>query len=90
MSLMTTRPWKHPKTGIYYLRRAVPADLLACIGKREEKISLGTKDPVRAKNLHARAFVPVDEPPRRPKAAERARGTRDGRPALRMVDRPVS
>ena len=61
MSLMTTRPWKHPKTGIYYLRRAVPADLLACIGKREEKISLGTKDPVRAKSLHARALLELDE-----------------------------
>jgi hypothetical protein len=61
MSLMTTRPWKHPKTGIYYLRRAVPADLLACIGKCEEKISLGTKDPVRAKSLHARALLELDE-----------------------------
>lgn len=61
MSLMTTRPWKHPKTGIYYLRRAVPADLLALIGKREEKISLGTKDPVRAKSLHARALLELDE-----------------------------
>ncbi|WP_331288977.1 DUF6538 domain-containing protein [Methylorubrum populi] len=51
MSLMTTRPRKHPETGIYYLRRAVPADLLALIGKREEKISLGAKDPARAKSL---------------------------------------
>jgi hypothetical protein len=61
MSLMTTRTWKHPKTGIYYLRRAVPADLLARVGKREEKISLGTKDPVRAKSFHARALLELDE-----------------------------
>ena len=39
----------------------MPADLLACIGKREEKISLGTKDPVRAKSLHARALLELDE-----------------------------
>ncbi|WP_334317568.1 DUF6538 domain-containing protein [Methylorubrum extorquens] len=51
---MTTRPWKHPKTGIYYLRRAVPADLLACIGKREEKISLG-----RRIRFAPRASMPV-------------------------------
>ncbi|SFM08200.1 DUF6538 domain-containing protein [Methylorubrum salsuginis] len=61
MALMTTRPWKHPKTGIYYLRRAVPADLLARVGKREEKISLGTKDPVRAKGLHASALLELEQ-----------------------------
>lgn len=39
---MTTRPWKHPKTGIYYVRRAVPPDLRALIGKREEKVKRWT------------------------------------------------
>ena len=61
MALMTTRPWKHPKTGIYHLRRAVPTDLLALVGKREEKVSLGVKDPERAKRLHAVALAELEE-----------------------------
>ncbi|WP_426237378.1 DUF6538 domain-containing protein [Pararhizobium sp. DWP1-1-3] len=45
------RPFKHPKTGVYYFRMRVPADLVGVVGKREIKISLGTKDPVAAKEL---------------------------------------
>lgn len=55
------RPWKHPKTGIYWLRRAVPADLRAAVGKREEKQSLGTKDPAQARVLHAKALAAIEE-----------------------------
>ena len=61
MSLMTTRPWKHPKTASYYLRRGVPLDLRALVGTREEKVSLGTKDPVEAKRLHAVALVELEQ-----------------------------
>ncbi|MET0526854.1 MAG: DUF6538 domain-containing protein, partial [Microvirga sp.] len=39
-----SRPWKHPKTGIYCLREAVPEGLRPIVGKREVKLSLGTKD----------------------------------------------
>jgi integrase len=56
-----TRPWKHPKTGVYWLRRGVPEDLRALVGKREEKRSLGTKDPVEAKRLHAIALAELDK-----------------------------
>ena len=27
MALAVARPWKHPKTGIYWLRKRVPDDL---------------------------------------------------------------
>ncbi|WP_348642048.1 DUF6538 domain-containing protein [Methylobacterium sp. WL69] len=37
-----SRPWPHPKTGVYWFRKRVSKDLLALIGKREEKASLGT------------------------------------------------
>ena len=40
MPLAMARPWKHPKTGIYWLRKRVPEDLLRLVGKREEKRSL--------------------------------------------------
>lgn len=43
------RPWKHPKTGVYWLRKRVPDDLRAGIGKREEKLTLKTRDPAEAK-----------------------------------------
>ncbi|KEA04323.1 DUF6538 domain-containing protein [Rhizobium rhizogenes] len=51
MVLQMPRPFKHPKTGVYYFRVRVPADLVPQVGKSEIKISLQTKDPVRAKEL---------------------------------------
>jgi hypothetical protein len=45
MALAISCPCKHPKIGVYWLRRAVPADLRALAGKREEKQTLGTKTP---------------------------------------------
>jgi hypothetical protein len=37
-------PWKHPDTGIYYFRRGVPEALRPLVGKREDKVSLETRD----------------------------------------------
>lgn len=51
MVLQMPRPFKHPKTGVYYFRVRVPADLVPVIGKKEIKTSLGTKDPATAKEL---------------------------------------
>jgi hypothetical protein len=50
-------PWKHPKTGIYWLRKAIPEALRDAVGKREEKLSLRTRDPVEAKQRHAEALA---------------------------------
>jgi len=45
-------PWKHPRTGTYYLRKGIPEKLRTAFqGKREIKISLKTKDPKKAKEL---------------------------------------
>ena len=54
-------PRKHPKTGIYWLRRAVPTDLRAGVGKREEKISLKTRDPVEAKRSFIAEMAKIEE-----------------------------
>ncbi|GEC31462.1 hypothetical protein N181_01035 [Sinorhizobium fredii USDA 205] len=51
MVLQMPRPFKHPKTGVYYFRVRVPADLIGVLGKTEVKVSLGTKDPALAKEL---------------------------------------
>lgn len=37
-------PWKHPKTGSYYLNRRVPTDVADAYGKKHILKSLGTKD----------------------------------------------
>jgi integrase len=49
MALAMTRPYKHSKTGVYWLRKVVPEVLRAAIGKRELVQSLGTKDPKEAR-----------------------------------------
>ncbi|MFD2649259.1 DUF6538 domain-containing protein [Devosia albogilva] len=60
MVLMMSRPWKHPKTGVYWLRRRVPADLQALVGRTEEKHTLGTKDPAEAKKRFAVALADLE------------------------------
>lgn len=42
-----SNPWKNPRTGTYYIRRGVPAELRKQLG-REYKRSLKTKDPKEA------------------------------------------
>lgn len=61
MALAMARPWKHPDTGIFYLRRAVPADLRPLVGKREEKRTLGTRDPAEAKVRHVAELARLEE-----------------------------
>ncbi|MCJ2050254.1 DUF6538 domain-containing protein [Methylobacterium sp. J-070] len=51
---------KH-KTGVYYLRRRVPADLVKLVGKTEEKVSLRTKDPAEAKARHFAEIYKLEE-----------------------------
>lgn len=53
-------PFKHPDTGIYYIRRKVPLELRAALG-REFKRSLKTRDPLEAKYEFARAWAVSEE-----------------------------
>lgn len=53
MVLPVSRPHKHPKTGVYYFREKVPAELRSAFGKVEVSRTLGTKDPAEAKVRHA-------------------------------------
>jgi hypothetical protein len=50
------QPFKHPDTGIYYLRRKVPLELQPTLG-REYKRSLGTREPAKAKGLFAEEWA---------------------------------
>jgi len=61
MALPMSRPTKHPKTGIYQVRRRVPKPIQAVIGKAERVISLGTKDPREAKERCPAANRKIDD-----------------------------
>ena len=56
VGLKMATPFKHPRTGVYYVRRAVPKDLREALGKVEYLKSLGTKDPSQAKKDFAAAL----------------------------------
>src|SRR4051794_25511214 len=60
LALAMSRPWKHPKTGIYWLRKRVPADLVGVLGRAEEKRSLKTRDAAEAKRLHLQALAEIE------------------------------
>lgn len=54
------QPFKHPSTGVYYIRRKVPAPLQSQLG-REYKRSLKTRDPNEAKNHFVREWALSEE-----------------------------
>src|SRR5688572_9027880 len=60
MVLAMARPFQHPKTGIFWLRKRVPLDLVARVGKREERFSLKTRDPSEAKRRHAEEVAQLE------------------------------
>ncbi|WEK03902.1 MAG: hypothetical protein P0Y65_17165 [Candidatus Devosia phytovorans] len=60
MVLKMSRPSAHPSTGIYMFRKGVPERLRPLVGKREVKISLGTRDAEEAKVRHAEVALQVD------------------------------
>lgn len=56
------KPWKHPETGVYYLRRQIPAVIREAFGGRQlYKASLGTRDAKDATVLflHANAELEI-------------------------------
>jgi hypothetical protein len=61
MILMTANPWKHPDSGFYWFRRRVPDELRMLVGKREERFSLGTREPAEAKRRHALKAAEVEK-----------------------------
>ena len=60
MALAMSRPFKHPKTGMFWLRKRVPDDLRKLVGKREELKSLQTRDPDEAKRRFVIALAEVE------------------------------
>jgi integrase len=59
MVLSMSRPWKHPKTGVYYFRKVVPEAMRELVGKVEVRQTLGTKTPRDAALRHAEVAAKV-------------------------------
>ncbi len=61
MALSMSRPIKHHKTGIFWLRKRVPKELVPIIGKAEVSRSLETRDPTEAKRRHIQALAELED-----------------------------
>ncbi|MBK3405173.1 integrase [Methylorubrum populi] len=61
MVLALARPWRHPKTGMYWFRRRVPKDLRFLLGRTEERKTLETKEPGVARVRYLRTAAEVEE-----------------------------
>lgn len=57
MVLAMSRPTKHRKTGVYWFRKRVPADIAVLTGRKEVNKTLGTKDPEEAKRKYAEVLA---------------------------------
>jgi len=58
---LIAQPFRHPDSGIYYFRRAVPEDLRPTIGKVEIRRSLKTRDHRLAKAAFAAAYTESEQ-----------------------------
>lgn len=83
MALAMSRPWKHPRTGVYWLRKRVPEDLRPLVAKREILQSLRTKNPAEAKLRHAEALFELETQWKNLRAGVRSLTERE---ALQLVD----
>ena len=54
--LSMTLPYRHPKTGMWWVRKTVPQALRAAVGRRELKKSLGTKGLLINKRIALSVF----------------------------------
>ena len=79
-----TKPWKHPRSGIFYLRREVPEDIRQIIGKREWKVSLRTRDFAAARPRFASELIRCED------IFFAAREQLAGRPRVLASDAPSS
>ncbi|WP_327752093.1 site-specific integrase [Sphingobium sp. SJ10-10] len=76
------QPWRHPKTGAYYLRRQIPENLRPAFGMRAvHKQSLRTKDFVRAAQLFIAVNAEFEQ--QLETARQRLAATGDPRPCQR-------
>lgn len=79
------QPFKHPVSGIYYLRRKVPPELRAALG-HEIKQSLKTRDPQEAKTRFAGAWTASEQLFKAARGASQGEAEITRQDALRLAD----
>ena len=60
MGLRMPTPYRHRDSGIFWVRLRVPGDIAKLGGKKEEKFSLGTRDPDEAKSAFLREMTRLE------------------------------
>jgi hypothetical protein len=61
MVLLMSCSFKHPKTGIFWLRKRVLRDLVFIVGKAEVSRSLKTSERVEAKTRQLQVLVKLED-----------------------------
>lgn len=91
MVLAMSRPVKHRKTGVYWFRKRLPADVAALTGRKEVNKTLGTKDPEEAKRKYAEVLAEFDADCSRLRLGA-ARGELNEQPAVGIepLRRPIT
>lgn len=97
---LIAQPWRHPVSGVYYIRRFVPPALRPIIGRVEIRRSLGTTDFRQAKALFADAYAAterlIDEARRHGGVSRKVFDALPGKPHVQapsnpyMVESPLS
>ncbi|MER8639297.1 DUF6538 domain-containing protein [Mesorhizobium sp. M1365] len=87
MVLAMSRPTKHRKTGVYWFRKRLPADIVLLTGRREVNKTLGTKDPEEAKRKYAEVLAGFEHEWAQLRLGDRSlNGSSLGRPAAAGLD----
>lgn len=87
MVLAMSRPTKHRKTGVYWFRKRVPADIAVLTGRKEVNKTLGTKDPEEAKRKYAEVLAEFEHEWAQLRLGNGSvNGTGSGRPSAAGVD----
>ena len=61
MAFRMATPYRHPKTGVYWFRKAVPTALQAAVGAKMFQRTLDTKDPEEARRRFVQVAADVQE-----------------------------
>ncbi|WP_374725581.1 DUF6538 domain-containing protein [Tardiphaga robiniae] len=71
MALPMSCSWKHPTAATIVSGEACRTISASLFGKREGRLSLGTRDTVEAKRLHALKLVEIEERWSTPRQSQR-------------------
>lgn len=60
MAYRMPTPYRHPKTGLFWIKGTVPPDIAARLGKKQYRRSLGTREPSERVAAQARVMLALE------------------------------